>query len=1133
MNFIRTFVVTAVALAGSAVFAAIPSGLSTAKSGKAPESLSRFIPEPKNAHSDAPRTISDMPKMAPNLASAREASEATAGTYGFLYFFSDTNLKQGFYQINTPAPNTYLWTDYYTDNSMVLNSGWIRNGNLCGLNIFRFMGGVLFYGQVELNIQTGELLDFHQLTYDANDMTNVFLTTAYRVFDDKVYGYGYSDDGESFGFNCAPATDIDQAEKVINVPFEQVCIALTYNAQDDLFYGVNTQGKFVSVTHEGVQTEIFPLNVGEISTYISGLAYNPMTKNYVWNACFADGSTAMYEIDPVAKTATKIGNLGGGEEFIFMVNTTDNVESAAPAAATITAFDFAGTATTGSVSCMMPSQTYAGNPLSGTLTWRLLVDGEQISSGSAQPGEQVVCPVESVSNDAHTFAITAEKDGLVSLPVVESRWIGADYPQAPANLELTETKLTWSPVTASVHNGYIDYSQVEYKVWLNDQLIGTTAEPEIDINLPQGQPYKSYTAYVTANYLDKESETSTSNFITYGDPLKLDPSIHYRPEEKELELFKIINADGKKDELGNDKSWRYTEDMGFPSFASGFDGDDWLIFPPIDFNDTSEAYAFEMEAGLVHDSDPSGTIAVYIGKNPTPEAMTQEIIAPYHCEHMRGDILKEYFAVREPGTYYIAIRCITGRVSFHVSDIDIARTDRSAFVPTGVTELTAVPGADGALNAQVSFKMPTTLANGNQIAADEQITATVTVNQTTPGINGQLGEQVSQYTVSGTPGSLQSLTVTTAQNYNRIAVACDMGSDAGSIVSTVIYTGVVIPYIVNNLKAEVSEDNMSMKLTWDPPTEGEDEGPIGNDFLYTIWYYNSGWEFGDDAGWNSSEYTYTLPEGADLQWVRLGVMAYNEAGQSYHISGVIEVIGTPYSLPMDEKFPNYMETYDPVMVLSPSAEYTDVSWLCDDPATVLSPIFANSSNVAFIGFANQGATNVKTRLSLPKFSTLDTSDVTFTIDYYGGFNGSYYAPMKVLYKTFGMAQPAEVASLPEAQGWTQKSSVLPAEASGKNWVELYLDASFADDQHFAIFSGYSISGVSGVNDIDGEKNQAVFSSAGMLHVVGFAGENLSVFTTDGKIILTREGLADATGVALRPGVYMVTVGKNSYKIAVK
>ena len=251
-----------------------------------------------------------------------------------------------------------------------------------------------------------------------------------------------------------------------------------------------------------------------------------------------------------------------------------------------------------------------------------------------------------------------------------------------------------------------------------------------------------------------------------------------------------------------------------------------------------------MEIGLVHDSDTRGTYEVCIGTEPTAEAMTRVIIPESHCLHMLGDILEEFFAVPEAGVYYIGIHAVTKTVSFHVSDIDITLSDRDADVPTGVTELQATAGADGALTATVSFKMPLTTADGRMLDAATVITATVASESTVPGKPDQ-NVPVASKQVTGTPGSLQTVEIETAQNYNNISVTCTVDGRIGKAETVLIYTGLVRPYIVNDFAASLSEDNLTVNLSWTPPTEGEEEGAVGTSFYYEVYYYDSVWKYLD------------------------------------------------------------------------------------------------------------------------------------------------------------------------------------------------------------------------------------------------------------------------------------------------
>lgn len=1058
------------------------------------------------------------------------ADGANGNLYGYLYFFQGDALQRGFYRINSSATPTFLWSDSYTaDWSMNMTSGWLRNGNLCGVNSMAFMGGILAYGQIELDFRTGEVVDFKPLRNDGTDVGNVYITMAYRDLDDKVYGYGHTADGGAYCFKSAEAADIDTSATVKEVDFEEVCVSLCYNVQDDKFYGVSSGGAFVQIDAKGNQTKLFDLNVANFSSTVTGLVYSPKDRKYIWNAYLKDNTSRMYAIDPVAKTATRLYNCASGEEFIYMVCPDDNVTPGAPATLSSVTYDFRDGSLDGTVSFSLPGRAADGTSLSGNLDWRILIDGELAKSGTGAAGSKVNVPLENVAEGMRTFAVSSGKNGEYSVPSIKSFWVGSDYPLAPANLRLTETTLDWDAVTGSVHDGYVDLSAVKYIVYLNDNIVGETSSTSHSIELPQGQPFNSYTAKVVAVADGKRSEPGVSNFITYGEPLEIGSGLHYRPEPEEFELFQAIDIDGKTDSEGNTRNWHYSETMGFPSFASGADGEDLLVFPPINFSNTEKAYCFRMEAGLIHDRDKTGSIEVLIGKEPTLEAMTQVIMPAYKPQYMLGDYLSEYFAVNEPGTYYIGILTKTNEVGIHISDMDVSLTDRAADVPMSVEDLKAEAGADGALTAKVSFTMPAKTVNGKVIDANTDITATVTSRVYVHNHPDQ-GDVTATKTVTGKPGSAQTVEIETAQNLNTIGVACAIGARKGSESVTSLYTGLVKPYTVQNLKAQVTEDNMGVKLSWTPPVDGETEGPIGDSFLYTIWYYADGWKYLGDAGWNTLENLVELPEGSEQQILMVGVMAYNAAGQSDHISSLACVIGTPYNLPMLEDFPRYEETYSPIAQQRPTSDYNGSYWMVDDPAQV-GAIFANSSKVAYIGYIGQeGVQTASSRLSMPKFSTVGMKDVKFTLTYWGG---PYAAPFSLLANKYGLDIPVSVGDFPQENGWVSNSLVIPAEFNEQKWVELLLDNKFPNTNTFALFSGYSISGVSGVEGVDMGVEGRIFTSGGMLHVAGLAGESLMVTDLAGHVVVSVPELEDLAGFVLAPGVYVAKAGAHTAKVILR
>lgn len=1093
-----------------------------------PENYTRFFPAyDGTAGPAAPAALPTQPAFR----SPAMKLTSNSDVYGYLYYFTGNKLDQGFYRINpTPGP-THLWTDSYTaDWSMSMTGGWLRNGRLCGINTMIFMGGMLGYGQIEADLQTGEILDFRQLTVASDDFTNIYLSTAYRDLDDRVYGFGNAKEDTEYAFKAAPADNIDESRVVKVIPFEQMCVALCYNVQDDMFYGVTTEGNFVSITPAGEQSTIMPLNIPEFVPTVTGLVYSPRDNAYIYNAYLNDRKSAMYAIDPEAKTCTKLYDNLSGEEYTYLVCTADNASAEAPARVTAANIDFRDASPDGSVSFTMPGRTSTDEPLTGTLDWKIYVDGVTVKKGSAAAGSPVAADLQNISNGMHTFAIAAGKEEKWSVPVTMHKWIGSDYPKAPSNVTLTAEKAIWDAPAESEHGGYVDFNAITYTVSLNGEKIAETSATECAVTLPSDNPYTSYQVQVTAKADNKVSEPGLSNFITYGAPLEVpaNGSLHFRPEEEETPMFQFVDIDGKLDSEGNPRNWHFSTTMGFPSFASGADGEDLLVFPPVKFDNTEKAYRFEMEAGLISDIDTTGTIEVLIGKEPTLESMTGAIIHPTRLLHMRGMIMTGFFSVPEAGTYYIGVRTHTNKVAMHISDMDISLTDRSSDVPETVSELKASAAGDGRLKAIVTFRMPEKTLSGASIPEDTELTATITSRKYVID-HPYEGEVKATSTVTGRPGETVTGEVESWQGYNTIGVSASMDEMSGVETTTWLYTGLVRPYIVNNFKSEVSDDNMSIRLSWDPPTEGEEEGAIGNSFLYTVWYYANGWKFLADAGWDTNSYVVGVEDGNPQTIVLVGVMAYNDAGQSDHIASSSEVVGVPYTLPMKETLVNGEEEYSPIAVLRPDASYNDSYWMVSDPADV-NAMFANQSGWAYIGYVGTaGATSAKSRISLPKFTTTGEKDVRITLVYWGG---PHQASYRLLSDVYGSNGPEEVGTFPDGDGWISNSLTLPAKLNGLKWVQLMIDSYYPDSNSFAMISGYSVSGASGVDGVDAD-GASIFSTPGMIHIAGFKGEALVISDLAGRVVVNRPELDDLCGFTVAPGTYVVKAGSVSRKLIVK
>lgn len=1103
----------------------VPSGFESFRPTLPGSAVAEVFPDGGESHA---RTIRAPRFHNRNFAGTFRTAPATGHLYGFLANTNIAELKYGMYDVDpATGQSQFLWQDELTAWQWTTYTGWMRNGNFAGVAGVKLDGAFMGYAWLEYDINDGSILDVQYIDLEHTRLP-VLVSSAYRVYDDKVYAYTYNEEGDGFCFSIVPPTNIESVYPLRDVDLADVCSAMTYDSQSDMIYGVTTDGRFVNVDREGNLTTIYDItrSISNVQpATASGMAWSPSVGGCIYNAYILGQGTVFYLLDPKAKAPKRLGSSSGAEIYTVLISPEANAQPDAPQQATMRSYDFTATDLSGSLTWTLPTHLVEGTKIQGNVDWELLVDGVTTDKGTAAPGKDIVSKVASVSNGQHTYALVCSVEGYKGEPALLHRWTGADAPSAPGNPRLTEDKVTWDVPAASVHDGYVDFSDLTYDVYLNGGKIGTTRDTELSYTLPQGQPFTSYTAEIVASYKGWASPTATSNFITYGDPLKM--PVHFRPLEKQLEMMTLINVDGNKFEDGSEDTWRFTTEMGFPAFASGFNGDDWLILPPMQFDNTEKAYRFEMEIGLVHDRDTSGTYEVYLGTAPTAEAMTRVIIPESHCEHMLGDILEEFFAIPEPGVYYIGIHTKTGQVSFHVSDIDISLSERSAEVPIGVTGLSATPAAEGNLSASVEFTLPLTTASGRAIPADKVMDVAVSSYATKPGYNKER-ELVETLNLTGKPGETMKLDIKTAQNYNVITAHCSIDGLDGKKEEILIYTGVDRPYLVENLKMDVSEDNMSMTLSWDPPTQGEEGGPIGDSFLYVIYYYNSQWTYLEDAGWDVSSYTYTCPEGTPLGYMTLGVMAYNAAGLSYHVAGLSASVGEPVMAPWTNNLDNDITDYN-IGILRPDEQYNDTFWVMGNPGSIISPIFDIPSGLAFIGYTYE-AVDRKARIALPKMRTTGLNDVTLTFDYWGGRNA---APMRIYAEAYGSTDLILIAELPrDAEGWTSHTVTLPAELQDCSWFIPMVDADLPDDQNFAMFSGYSFGSVSGVS-LNPDAEGSITGGRGTMTVSGYAGEPLRVTDLNGRTILVRDRLDDHCVFMLPAGIYAVRAGRHTAKILVR
>lgn len=988
------------------------------------------------------------------------------GLYGWLTYSTSPDVE-GLYGLNR------LGLDGTITNIVNIQEGsftglWYRDGKWCSYAPVVYNGSVLANGYVEIDGATGEAVT----TDLPKTLETAFLLSCYDAANDMVYGYTYAPSGTGLALSKAPGSNPTDIQVVAEVPVSNNCRAIAFNTGKGVIFGVNqASDAFVEIDPAtGVQTEVYGAEIQ--SYYLSGMCYDPDSNSYIFNAQPNESNSYLYQIDAGTYESKLLYTYTDGSSFsaLYSYGNVFDINKQAPVQASELKPEFADGALTGNFSFKVPAATVGGTPVLGNVTWVLSIDGKEVRRGSAPAGSDVTLEGLELSEGNHVFSVACSLGKNDGKAATLEAYIGHDTPLAPANVTLEPARITWDAVTEGVHGGYVNPAEVTYTVWLDEEVIAEGIHAtEAATKLPADAELKVYTAKVMATYDGKDSEKATSNDITYGEALRL--PVDLAPTEEQVPLFTILDAneDGKTFKYASTQAYFGGKRYGFQCNYNGKkDSDDWLWLPAILLPDASQVYTLSLNAIKVNKYEEKYEIK--IGNAPTVEAMTQTLVEPTTIPagaldpSVFPDPTVVNFMVANAGKYYIGIHAISDadQYALFVNDFKVSKSDFGPDSPRDITGLKAVAGDKGALNAVVSFTMPSANTLGTAYDAEKDLKAYITVNDSEDEIE-----------VSGKPGASVSVTVDTKQGENSIKVFPADGDLHGPEASVSVFTGLDVPTIVNNFNITTSSDNMEIIMTWDAPTAGEHGGyvaPTGNEY-YLAQVVSGQWEVLGKMGEDVFTYSLTLPADAPQSLYTLGVLAGNQAGMSGTLTGQSISAGQTYSLPMTDDFTDASIDITPLANYV-GGEYT-LKWGFGDPAEI-DPNLENGGKIAFIGYSDVQGTDMKGRISLPRFNTKGINKPALVLDILGMccysadiYASAYGVPMQLV-------QTLDIGHM-EA-GEKTVTIDLPAEFAGRGWVQIDIVPSVDVNRYYSdafVLYGYTIKNMEsydfGITSVEGSK----------------------------------------------------------------
>lgn len=571
-------------------------------------------------------------------------------------------------------------------------------------------------------------------TLIAKDMT-------YNATDGKIYGIFQTDIyGDSF---CLGTYDGEAhtVTKIADLPQYTLINAIAADKDGNL-YGINGEkGKLVAIdkTTAGL-TEVGALGLTATATNQSAAIDFSKGKMY-WVAGLNAYSTtqSLYEVDIETGAAKKLYDIESNRYNGLWIAPPKTDKKAPAAVENLTAV-FTGTGTDVQISFKAPTKTFGGSDLSGTLTYVIKVDGNELDRNTCEAGADFT-QTFTMEAGLHKVAVSCSNNSGDGAEATTEVFAGYDTPAAISNLTVSagnsEVTLTWdAPVSAN--GGLLDMDRLSYTVTRNPgnvEVVSGLKEYTCTDILPDG-PAAIYSWTVTLKYEGSDDQSLTAGGIMAGQPHK----VPY------MQDFDGLSSLGEGCMVGINQSdspaWTLAEeeDNKFAMLDTKYyyDHDDYLITAPLDLKAGKE-YTLRFKTALSAASPTywdysTGTgvetprpfiLDVYLTKGHS--AAETDKVAPAIAENLeitateedaRTFSVHEYkFSVQENGTYNICFAdtkssYFLSGVALWLDDVELT-TDIAT--PAPVSNLNAEETEFGSRDVVISFKAPTIDTEGQQL----------------------------------------------------------------------------------------------------------------------------------------------------------------------------------------------------------------------------------------------------------------------------------------------------------------------------------------------------------------------------------------------------------------------------------
>lgn len=719
------------------------------------------------------------------------------------------------------------------------------------------------------------------------------LISACGIAYDKASGHGYGQfltaNGQGLEFG---ELDFDKRTRNTIATGGTRLYAIAMSEEGRL-YAIDENGQLVTIDKKTGSRTIIG-STGVIPHGMQSAAFNPADGNLYWASIDSNESSVLYKVNTADASLKKVAVFSNSEEILGLYFPSAAAKDDAPASVdSVSAIAESSTPNNINVSFTLPTRTFKGDEMSGSLSYSIYLNGDVVYNGTGTPGQVVRYAMTTPTGEAVISVVVKNAAGESPFTLTKL-YAGPDAPAAPSNVILKidsvthKAQLTWkAPSEFGINKGVVDLKGIQYKItrYPESKVVGTVSSDTVFTETLSPEELTLYHYSVVAVNKGVESQEGMSNYVALGDA-KNTPYTESFDDKNDLSLFTIINSN--KDNY----TWEWKNNAVGLHYNWKMDDDDWLITPGIRLK-AGRRYTFSLKAtGSFRYNEK---LEVKFGKGADP-AGYENLIDTTVIKTSDGMTLSHNVEVAEDGSYRFGIHGVSPKDNAYMVYVDDIKVDEGILLtaPDSVKSISISPKEPGSLMADIRFTVPDVDLKGNKITAIDSIV----VYRENGDVAGVVHNPV--------PGHETLVTDNRASNgFNTYSIVAYNVSGKGVANSARAFLGIDTPEAVSNVRL-VDNGDGTASMSWNAvPDRGINGGYVDTGkVVYDIYKID-----GNEAtaavtsvtGQTSVELTGLGLDEGEQDALVLAIVATTSNGTSSAVPVSI-TIGKSVSLPFTESF---------------------------------------------------------------------------------------------------------------------------------------------------------------------------------------------------------------------------------------